>query len=204
MIDVPTSTLPVSSRQLKRLMDICIALPLLVLATPALIIVSIALWISSGHPVLFKQTRIGEGGKAFTMYKFRTMDPTVKMPVQGLNGGAHKSPDDPRVTKIGRFLRKTSLDEIPQLVNVLLGDMSMVGPRPELPWIVEGYQPWQLDRLTVPQGLTGWWQINGRSKNPLHENVDLDIFYVRNYSLTLDLIILARTPWAIISGEGAF
>ena len=105
----------------------------------------------------------------------------------------HKSGHDPRVTRVGRFLRKTSLDELPQLYNILKGDMSLVGPRPEMPYLVERYEPWQRKRFTVPQGITGWWQVNGRSDKPMHLHTEDDLYYVQNYSLLLDLRILMKT-----------
>jgi lipopolysaccharide/colanic/teichoic acid biosynthesis glycosyltransferase len=108
------------------------------------------------------------------------------------------------VTRIGRFLRRSSLDEIPQLFNVLIGDMSVVGPRPELPYLVEMYEPWQRQRFSVPQGITGWWQVNGRSDQPMHLNTEDDLYYIQNYSILLDLIILVRTVFTIFRGRGAF
>jgi len=122
----------------------------------------------------------------------------------GAEGDAHKALDDPRVTPLGRYLRRASLDELPQLVNVLRGQMSLVGPRPELPWIVARYEPWQHARHVVPPGMTGWWQINGRSELPLHLNTQLDLFYIQNFSVLLDLRILARTLGVVIRGRGAF
>ena len=116
----------------------------------------------------------------------------------------HKHPNDPRVTSLGRFLRRYSLDELPQLINVLKGEMSMVGPRPELPGLVDKYEPWQRARFTVPQGITGWWQINGRSDHPLHLNTTDDIYYVKNYSVWLDLQILLRTIIVVLFGRGAY
>ena len=116
-----------------------------------------------------------------------------------------KSPDDRRVTRLGRFMRRTSLDELPQLYNVLKGEMSLVGPRPELPWLVAHYQPWQRQRLAVPQGMTGWWQVNGRMKRAAPEQrVEDDLFYIRNYTLWLDICILWKTIKAVIRGEGAY
>ena len=109
-----------------------------------------------------------------------------------------------RVTRVGRFLRRYSLDELPQLWNVLVGDMSLVGPRPELPWLVDKYDPWQRKRFAVPQGITGWWQVNGRSDKPMHLSTEDDLYYVYNYSLWLDLRILAMTPWVVLRGAGAF
>ncbi|HEY3291645.1 MAG TPA: sugar transferase, partial [Anaerolineae bacterium] len=115
-----------------------------------------------------------------------------------------KQPDDPRVTRAGRVLRRYSLDELPQLLNVLRGQMSLVGPRPELPWLVDAYEPWQRHRFAVPPGMTGWWQVNGRSDRPMHQNVEDDLYYIRNYSLWLDVAILLRTIPAVLSGKGAY
>jgi len=115
-----------------------------------------------------------------------------------------KSRDDPRVTRLGRFLRRWSLDEVPNLFNVLVGEMSLVGPRPEQPWIVERYEPWQRKRLAAPPGMTGWWQVNGRSDRPLHENVEYDLYYIQNYSPWLDIAILLRTIPVVLRGRGAF
>jgi lipopolysaccharide/colanic/teichoic acid biosynthesis glycosyltransferase len=116
----------------------------------------------------------------------------------------HKTKDDPRVTSVGRFLRRASFDELPQLLNVIKGEMSLVGPRPEMPWLVDRYQSWQRKRFAVPQGITGWWQINGRSDKPMHLNTDDDLYYVYNYTLWLDIKILLRTPLAVLRGQGAF
>jgi len=116
----------------------------------------------------------------------------------------HKHRNDPRVTRLGRFLRRYSLDELPQFINVLRGEMSVVGPRPELPYLVEKYEPWQYVRFTVPQGLTGWWQVNGRSDKPMHLNTEKDIYYIENYSFWLDLQIILRTPWVLLHHEGAY
>jgi len=116
----------------------------------------------------------------------------------------HKVKDDPRITPIGAILRRRSLDELPQLINVIKGEMSLVGPRPELPYLVERYEPWQRARFAVPQGMTGWWQIHGRSDKPMHLNTEEDLYYVQNYSLLLDIYILIKTFAVVWSGKGAF
>jgi lipopolysaccharide/colanic/teichoic acid biosynthesis glycosyltransferase len=118
--------------------------------------------------------------------------------------GAHKQPDDARVTRLGRWLRRTSLDELPQFFNVLRGEMSLVGPRPEVQVIAEQYEPWQRQRLAVPPGITGWWQINGRSDLPMHLNTHLDLYYIQNYSLWLDIVILWKTLGVVLRHQGAY
>ncbi len=199
-----------TQRRIKRLLDIVLTAVLLALTWPLFISIAILIWVERSGPVLFQQQRVGEGGRLFTMYKFRTMILGAEaleatMHAQVRNGTMqHKRSDDPRVTPLGRWLRRTSLDELPQLVNVLRGDMSLVGPRPELPWLVAQYEPWQYRRLGVPQGLTGLWQINGRAQNPMHLSTDIDLDYVEHYSLWLDLSILVKTPLAVWRGDGAF
>ena len=116
----------------------------------------------------------------------------------------HKVPNDPRVTRVGRFIRRTSLDELPQLFNVLKGEMSLVGPRPEMPWLVEQYAPWQRKRFAVPQGITGWWQINGRDDKLMHLHTEDDLYYIQNYSILLDLQILWKTIGVVLKRRGAF
>jgi len=116
----------------------------------------------------------------------------------------YKKPDDPRVTRVGRFLRRTSLDELPQLVNVLRGEMSLVGPRPELPQLVEQYDLWQRQRFSIPPGMTGWWQVSGRSDRPMHLHTEDDLYYIQNYSILLDLKILFKTVGVVLRGKGAY
>jgi lipopolysaccharide/colanic/teichoic acid biosynthesis glycosyltransferase len=175
-----------------------------------LLIIAILVKLDSPGSIILKQNRIGENGRIFSMYKFRSMvDGAEKLQKQinrvDENGHViHKHADDPRITRIGRILRRTSLDELPQLFNVLKGDMSLVGPRPELPWLVTQYQPWQHKRLAVPQGMTGWWQVNSRSERTLHLHTEDDIYYIQNYSLWLDLYILLKTPWVVLRGKGAY
>ena len=144
------------------------------------------------------------------MYKFRSMivdaeklqDEVTSTDEQG--NILYKRENDPRITRTGHIIRRTSLDELPQLINVLMGDMSLVGPRPELPIMVGQYETWQLERFTVPQGMTGWWQINGRADKPLHLHTEDDIFYIKNYSLWMDIFILLKTPWVVMRGTGAY
>ncbi|MCX7938595.1 MAG: sugar transferase [Thermoflexales bacterium] len=190
------------TRVVKRLMDLVIASVMVILTAPIMVLLALLIRLDSPGPALIKQQRVGEGGRLFEMYKFRTMH--ANAPQQLGDGFPYKRPDDPRVTRLGRILRRYSLDELPQLFNVLKGEMSLVGPRPELPWLVERYQPWQRRRFAVPPGMTGWWQINGRSERPMHEHVEDDLYYIRNYSLWLDLFILLRTVPAVLSGRGAF
>jgi lipopolysaccharide/colanic/teichoic acid biosynthesis glycosyltransferase len=116
----------------------------------------------------------------------------------------HKTKDDPRVTRVGRLLRRLSLDELPQLFNILGGTMSVVGPRPELPYLVEMYQPWQRKRFAIPPGLTGWWQVSGRSDRPMHLHTEDDLYYIQNYSIWLDLQIIVRTIWVVLIGRGSY
>jgi exopolysaccharide biosynthesis polyprenyl glycosylphosphotransferase len=198
------------ARVWKRTFDVIVsALFLFVLAIP-MGLMALAIRLTSPGRALFRQTRVGENGALFQMLKFRTMQADAEtaqdqVNVQTPDGQViHKRPDDPRVTRIGRFLRRYSLDELPQLWNVFLGDMSLVGPRPELPWLVDRYDSWQRRRFAVPQGLTGWWQINGRSDRPMHLSTEDDLYYVYNYSPWLDILILLRTPLAVLSGKGAF
>lgn len=173
-------------------------------------LVALVIRIDSVGPILFRQKHVGENGRLFDMLKFRTMVANAESIEESVivttqDGQIlYKRPDDPRVTRVGRFLRRFSFDELPQLTNVLRGDMSLVGPRPEMPWLVEKYKPWQRKRFAVPQGLTGWWQINGRSDKPMHLSTEDDLYYVYNYSIWLDLWILLRTPWATLQGRGAF
>lgn len=197
-------------RILKRLFDITLSTVTLLLTAPVMTFIAILIRLDSKGPVLFRQTRVGENGRLFQMLKFRTMVFDADEKLKELEGSAdegefiHKRKGDPRVTRVGRALRRLSLDELPQLINVLRGEMSVVGPRPELPWLVEKYKPWQRKRFAVPQGITGWWQINGRGDKPMHLNTDEDLYYIYNYSLLLDIIILLRTPLAVLQGRGAF
>ncbi len=191
----------------KRSLDVALSAVLLVLIAPLIAVIALAVRLDSSGPILFRASRVGQNGRIFTMYKFRTMrdgaPPPEPRELDGSGQPVYKYADDPRVTSLGRFLRRTSLDELPQLVNVLRGDMSLVGPRPEQPFIVEAYRPWQRRRLEVRPGITGWWQVQGRGL-PMHWHTDYDLYYIYNYSLGLDVKILARTLWAVIHGRGAY
>lgn len=196
-------------RLVKRLFDLVVATLGLVLALPVMAVIAVLVRLDSPGPVIFKQQRVGEHGRLFNMYKFRTMvhDAETVQPdlVRHFNGVlVHKFYDDPRVTRFGHFLRRLSLDELPQLVNVLKGDMSLVGPRPELPWLVDRYEPWQRKRFEVPQGLTGWWQVNGRADKLMHLHTEDDLYYIKHYSLWLDIQILWRTLKAVVDRRGAY
>lgn len=195
---------------MKRAFDLFVGSIITVLTLPLMAMIAIAIKIESSGPVIFKQKRVGENRRLFTMYKFRSMVADAEdrhhevLNYSDSGQVIHKVPNDPRVTRAGQLIRRTSLDELPQLFNVLKGDMSLVGPRPELPWLVEKYESWQRKRFAVPQGITGWWQINGRSDQPMHLNTDLDLFYIRNYSIMLDLYILWGTIGAVLKRKGAF
>jgi lipopolysaccharide/colanic/teichoic acid biosynthesis glycosyltransferase len=169
-------------------MDIFLALLLLFLLWPFLIVIGCAIRFDSKGPAIFKQKRVGKDGKLFTLYKYRTM-------VEGTNPYEVNPLDhsDIRITKVGRFLRKMSLDEIPQLINILKGDMAFVGPRPEMSFIVEQYNELHKERLKVLPGITGLWQLSGDRKKAIHENMDYDLYYVRNASFFLDLVIMIET-----------
>jgi exopolysaccharide biosynthesis polyprenyl glycosylphosphotransferase len=210
MLDLRASALSEYQLQVKRAFDIILGGVLLLIALPFMFILAVLIWLQDRGPIIFKQHRVGENGRLFTIYKFRTMvanaeQLTASVSQNDENGNfIHKTRNDPRITPVGRFLRRFSLDELPQLFNVMEGTMSLVGPRPELPYLVEKYQPWQRKRFTVPPGITGWWQVNGRSDRPLHLNTEDDLYYIQNYSILLDIVILMRTAWAVIIGKGSF
>jgi exopolysaccharide biosynthesis polyprenyl glycosylphosphotransferase len=210
MIRVEKYGLTRFERYSKRLFDLIVGSFLFILALPVLVLIALLIRLDSPGPVVFKQERIGENGKRFWMYKFRSMiqgaDELVDEVKSVTQDGdvLYKRADDPRITRIGAFIRRTSIDELPQLLNVLRGEMSLVGPRPELPWIVEQYRPWQWKRFAVPQGITGWWQVNGRSDKPMHLHTEEDLYYIQNYSLLLDVRIIWKTIAAVVKGQGAY
>ncbi|HMK37097.1 MAG TPA: sugar transferase [Desulfomonilaceae bacterium] len=194
----------------KRIMDVVLSAALLLVLWPLLVAVWILIKLDSPGPVMYVAKRVGENGKIFDMYKFRTMFMGAEdhqseiTSTDGQSRPIYKVKNDPRVTRVGRVLRRTSIDELPQLFNVLIGNMSLVGPRPEQPFITEQYDQLQWRRLSVPPGITGWWQVSGRSDLAMHLNSQYDIYYVRNYSILLDLRILVKTIGAVIKGKGAY
>lgn len=210
MISLRDPALNDVQRLMKRMFDLAIAVPLLILLLPLISLIVLIIKLDSPGPVIFRQQRVGENGQLFHMYKFRSMivgAETMQEEVTQLDNCGntiYKTADDPRVTRVGALLRRTSLDELPQLFNVLKGEMSLVGPRPELPMLVGQYEPWQHKRFAVPQGMTGWWQINGRADKPLHLHTEEDIYYIQNYSLWMDLYILLKTPLVVLRGKGAY
>jgi lipopolysaccharide/colanic/teichoic acid biosynthesis glycosyltransferase len=198
------------ARAVKRAIDIVVASVALLVLAPLSGVIALAVVLDSPGPVLFRQQRIGKHGRPFVMLKFRTMIADRRTRNVGPPTGVpdrrrtHKSPNDPRITFIGRFLRRSCLDELPQFWNVLLGSMSLVGPRPELPDIVARYEPWQHARHRVAPGITGWWQVNRDGVHLMHQATELDLFYLEHWSVSLDLYILARTLAIVLRGVGAF
>ena len=195
---------------LKRSMDFVIALFGLLLLSPIMLLIAIAIKLDSPGPALFQQTRVGKGGQEFGMYKFRSMQRDAEERLSTLHdqneadGPLFKIREDPRRTKVGIWLRKTSLDELPQLYNVLRGEMSLVGPRPPLQSEVSRYQPWQRKRLEVAPGMAGLSQVSGRSNLSFDEMAFLDLYYIENWSPALDIMILLRMVPRVLFGDGAY
>jgi lipopolysaccharide/colanic/teichoic acid biosynthesis glycosyltransferase len=215
-VSVPVSPTPLAYAVAKRALDLAASGLGVVLAAPVFVVIAAAVKLDSPGPVLFRQQRVGLGGRPFLLYKFRTMDQLadeqehqryVSKLIKG--GGSAETTEatwvpidkDPRVTRTGSFLRRSHLDELPQLLNILRGDMSLVGPRPPIPYEVELYEPWHLDRLAVRPGMTGLWQATGWGKLSFDDGVRLDIEYVRRRSFGLDLRIMLRTAWQIVTGR---
>lgn len=199
----------------KRLFDIIVAWTILVLGFPIFLLIGALIKLTSKGPVIYKQTRLGKNARPFVFYKFRTMYSNAKPDIHRnyvvdliKNGkqykGVYKIKDDPRVTPVGRILRKLSIDELPQVFNVLRGDMSMVGPRPPLPYEYENYDDWHKKRLDVKPGITGLWQVSGRTLLPFEEMVKLDIEYIKRQSMALDLMIFFKTIPEMMNGKGAY
>lgn len=219
MIRLFREPLSSTSRLVKRTSDLVIATVALALLSPIWLIIALLIKLDSRGPIFYLQERVGMDGRIFLFYKFRTMHVGADHKVhrdyqrQFIAGSeeanlgnterpAYKLSSDPRITRIGRRLRRASLDEVPQLFNVLLGDMSVVGPRPPIPYEVEAYELWHRKRLDMKPGLTGLWQVSGRNRLPFEEMVRLDLFYIENWSLLLDLKIILRTALVIFRGDG--
>lgn len=210
VISLRESALSNSQYLIKRAFDVFSSGLLLLLLSPVMLTMALLIRLESPGPIFFLQERIGAHGQRFKMIKFRSMYQDAErrwkeVAQRDAEGNLiHKRSDDPRITKTGRWLRRTSLDELPQLFNVLRGEMSLVGPRPEMPYIAEEYQPWQWQRFRVPPGMTGWWQVNGRSDKPMHLHTEDDLYYIQNYSFWLDLVILLKTVGVVMYGRGAY
>ena len=210
-IDVAPSGGTAAALAVKHLLDrVAAALGLLLLA-PLMLAIAIAVRCTSPGPALFRQLRVGRDGRTFTMFKFRSMHDGAERQVVDLlayndsaGGVLFKMRDDPRVTGVGRLLRRLSLDELPQLVNVLIGSMSLVGPRPSLPSEVAGYSAATRRRLSVKPGLTGLWQVSGRSDLSWTDSIELDLLYVDRWSLALDTAVLLKTLPAVLRAQGAY
>jgi len=194
----------------KRMLDLVVALGLLLLACPLLLLIALCIKLEDGGPVCFAQTRVGQNGRHFRMFKVRSMHLGAEQRLEDLlgknkhrDGVTFKIKDDPRITRVGKWLRKFSFDELPQLYNVLIGDMSLVGPRPPLPREVAKYSPAHRRRLAVKPGITCIWQISGRAEIDFSGQVQLDVNYIETQNFWTDLTILTRTVPAVLSGKGA-
>jgi lipopolysaccharide/colanic/teichoic acid biosynthesis glycosyltransferase len=193
----------------KPIIDRVAATLLLIAAAPSMVLIAVAVATNIGRPIIFRQLRVGQDGRLFTVYKFRTMSGDRRCQELALDGDdrrvSHKREDDPRLTPLGRVLRRWSADELPQLWNVIRGDMSIIGPRPELPSIVSRFEPWQHERHAVKPGMTGYWQVYARGDGQLmHERTDLDIAYVRSIGLRTDLKIVLLTIPAVLGLRKGF
>src|SRR5205809_5713755 len=192
------------------MVDIFVSLFILALGSPLWMCIALAIRLNSEGEIIYKQTRIGWEGRSFKMYKFRSMYKDADQRLADLwmkneaRGPLFKMRDDPRITPIGKFLRRTSLDEFPQIINVLRGEMSLVGPRPPLPGEVAQYDELQKGRLAIKPGLTGLWQVRGRSNLSFDEGVLMDLYYIENWSLRLYFLILFRTIPAVLTNRGAY
>ncbi len=211
-----------SQRLAKRLVDVGVSLTVIILGLPFYLAVALLIKLTSRGPVFYSQKRIGEQGRVFTLFKFRTMRPDSddsihreftrsfiegRMPNSSLDEktpSVYKLTNDPRITAVGNFLRKTSLDELPQFINILRGEMTLVGPRPPLQYELEYYEEWHKLRLEVRPGLTGLWQVSGRSSVSFDEMVKLDLYYIEHWSLLLDLKIMMRTIPVMLFGSGGY
>jgi lipopolysaccharide/colanic/teichoic acid biosynthesis glycosyltransferase len=197
---VPPDLRPRAPRAVKRLLDVALAAALLVLSSPVLALAAAAIRLETPGSVIYRQRRVGRGGCDFDLLKLRTMVTGAEQ----MGAGLAVDEGDPRITRTGALLRRLSLDELPNLVNVLAGDMSLVGPRPTVRVQVDQYTPRQLGRLAVEPGITGWAQVAGRAALPWHERIELDLWYIEHWSLWLDARILARSARLLLSGKGLY
>ena len=210
LIGIKQVSLNTVQRIITRMVDIFVSLFILALGSPLWMCIAVAIRLNYEGEIIYKQTRIGWEGRPFKMYKFRSMYKNADQRLADLwmkneaQGPLFKMRYDPRVTPIGKFLRRTSLDEFPQIINVLRGDMSLVGPRPPLPGEVAQYEEWQKGRLAIKPGLTGLWQVRGRSNLSFDEGVLMDLYYIENWSLKLYFLILFRTIPAVLTNRGAY
>jgi lipopolysaccharide/colanic/teichoic acid biosynthesis glycosyltransferase len=210
LMELPPAPGGLLARSIKRLMDVTATSALLWAGAPLMLAIGVAVRLDTPGPAIFTQARIGKGGQVFTLYKFRSMEKDAEQrlpelwPFNELNGPVFKMRNDPRVTPLGRVLRRWSLDELPQLLNVLKGDMSLVGPRPPLPREVACYDKRQIRRLSVKPGLTCTWQVSGRSTVDFKRWIEMDLAYLDTWSLRQDLSLCVRTLKAVLSGSGAY
>ena len=216
LIELPPVRLSRSSQAIKRVIDVVVSATLLLLTLPLFLLIALASKLDSPGPVFFRQTRLGRAQREFSVVKFRTMrvgsdseqhrayiSRTMNADLAANGNGLYKLERNDAVTRVGRFLRETSLDELPQLLNVLHGEMSLVGPRPCIPYETDFFKPHHFDRFLVPAGITGLWQVTARAHSTFGEALDMDVAYARGWSLGLDLRLLCRTPLAVLSGKGA-
>ncbi len=190
-------------RFFKRFFDVIFSLLGLIILSPLFLVVSLMIKLDSRGPVFYRQERLGMNGRVFKIYKFRTM---VK-DAEKMGSGLFTHENDPRITRVGRFLRRTSIDELPQLINILRGDMSFVGPRPPITWYPKRwneYEDWEKLRFRMKPGMTGWAQIHGRNEIDWNKRIEYDVWYVKNWSLLLDLKIILETVKVVLSGKGIY
>jgi exopolysaccharide biosynthesis polyprenyl glycosylphosphotransferase len=210
MIGVREISISGSQQIFKRATDVIISLAGVILLAPFFLLLSLIIRLDSPGPPIFRQIRVGKDERLFACFKFRSMYADADKQKEELldqnevDGPVFKIREDPRITAVGRFLRRSSVDELPQLFNVLMGHMSLVGPRPALPSEVQRYQPWHKRRLEVAPGMTGLWQVSGRSQLTFDEMVLLDLYYIENWSPLLDLQIMVRTLPKVLLAEGAY
>jgi exopolysaccharide biosynthesis polyprenyl glycosylphosphotransferase len=210
LIGIKQASLNTVQGFITRLVDVTLSSLIITLGFPLWLCIAIAIRLNSSGPIIYKQTRIGKNGQPFKICKFRSMYKDADKMLAALmayneaQGPLFKMREDPRITPVGKFLRRTSLDEFPQLINVLKGDMSLVGPRPPLPHEVAKYEEWHKGRLAIKPGLTGLWQVRGRSNLSFDEGVLMDLYYIENWSLRLYFQILLRTIPVVLFSRGAY